>query len=154
MLTAATPPNSSNTASNRGLVKDPSKLSPLEDYWQAHQCRQDDEAVRSPPGDGSPSVMREKRRRAKSSPNGQPKIRNRAISSASALAPPGQTLSAHHPATSFSTFLDIFGPLVFPLYKAALLRKRILLIGQAPVELACNFGKLLVSLIQPILTMS
>ncbi|KAL8973673.1 MAG: hypothetical protein Q9197_002071, partial [Variospora fuerteventurae] len=85
--------------------------------------------------------MREKRRRSKSSPSGQPRTRNRAVSSASALAPPGQTLSAHHPALSLSTFLDTFGPLLFPLYKAALLRKRILLVGQAPVEVACNFGK-------------
>ena len=39
-------------------------------------------------------------------------------------------------------FLDTFGPLIFPLYKTALLRKRILLVAQAPVELACNFGQL------------
>ena len=33
-----------------------------------------------------------------------------------------------------------FGPLIFPLYKAALLRKRILLVTQAPVEIACKYG--------------
>ncbi|KAL8839005.1 MAG: hypothetical protein Q9170_001936 [Blastenia crenularia] len=123
----------------REMVKDPSKTSPLEDYWHEYECRDDEDAVRPPSGDGSPSVMREKRRRAKASPNGQPRTRNRAVSSASALAPPGQTLSTHHPALSLSTFLDTFGPLVFPLYRAALLRKRILLVGHAPVELTCNF---------------
>ena len=69
------------------------------------------------------------------------RTRNRAVSTASALAPPGQALSSHHPALSLPVMLDTFGPLIFPLYKAALLRKRILLMGQAPVELACNFGK-------------
>ncbi|KAL8656720.1 MAG: hypothetical protein Q9210_000061 [Variospora velana] len=121
------------------LVKDPSNTDPLEDYWQEHQYHEDDEASRPSSREGSPTAMREKRRRRKSSPSGQPRTRNRAVSSASALAPPGQTLSAHHPALSLSTFLDTLGPLVLPLYKAALLRKRILLVGQAPVEVACNF---------------
>lgn len=123
------------------LVKDPSEIKPLEDYWKEHQCREDEEAVRPPSGEGSPSAMREQRRQPESSPNGQLRSRSRAVSSASALALPGPRLSAHHPALSLSTFLDTFGPLVFPLYKAALLRKRILLIGHAPVELACNFGE-------------
>jgi hypothetical protein len=38
-----------------------------------------------------------------------------------------------------SALIDFFGPLIFPLYKAALLRKRILIMHEAPVELACNF---------------
>ncbi len=123
------------------LVKDPSEIKPLEDYWQEHQCSEDEEAVRRPSDEGSPSAMREQRRQAESSPKGQLRSRSRAVSSASALALPAPTLSAHHPALSLSTFLDTFGPLVFPLYRAALLRKRILLIGHAPVELACNFGE-------------
>ncbi|KAI4141868.1 MAG: hypothetical protein LQ341_003400, partial [Variospora aurantia] len=121
------------------LVQDPSNTDPLEDYWQEHQYHEDDEASRPSSQEGSPTAMREKRRRSKSSPSGQPRTRHRAVSSASALAPPGQTLSVHHPALSLSMFLDTFGPLLFPLYKAALLRKRILLVGQAPVEVACNF---------------
>ena len=68
-------------------------------------------------------------------------MRKRAVTSASALAPPGQSLDPYHPALSLPSFLDTFGPLVYPLYKAALLRKRILLVGQAPVEQACNFGR-------------
>ncbi|KAL8690063.1 MAG: hypothetical protein Q9218_004402, partial [Villophora microphyllina] len=123
----------------KNLFEDPSKTQPLEAFWQEHQYREDDNNARPNSGDGSPSALRQQRRRVKSSPNGLPRTRNRAVSSASALAPPGQTLSTHHPALSLSTFLDTFGPLVFPLYKAALLRKRILLLGQAPVQLACNF---------------
>jgi DENN domain-containing protein 11 len=49
-------------------------------------------------------------------------------------------LSPYHPAISLPTLIDTFGPLIYPLYKAALLRKRILLVTEAPVELACNFG--------------
>ena len=56
------------------------------------------------------------------------------------LGSPGQGLSPHHPALSLPRLLDTFGPLVYPLYKAALLRKRILMVTQAPVELSCNFG--------------
>ena len=68
-------------------------------------------------------------------------MRKRAVTSASTLAPPGQSLDPYHPALSLPSFLNTFGPLVFPVYKAALLRKRILLVGQAPVEQACNFGR-------------
>ena len=48
-------------------------------------------------------------------------------------------LSRFHPALSLAEFVDTFGPLVFPLYRAALARKRILLVGQPPVETACSF---------------
>ncbi|KAL8816810.1 MAG: hypothetical protein Q9223_004237 [Gallowayella weberi] len=121
------------------LLNEPINHEPLEEFWRDHQLHEDDQTISPISGEASPSALKEKRRQAKSSPNGQPRTRNRAVSSASALAPPGQTLSAHHPAQSLSTFLDTFGPLVFPLYRAALLRKRILLLGQAPVEVACHF---------------
>ncbi|KAL9040219.1 MAG: hypothetical protein Q9180_002044 [Flavoplaca navasiana] len=119
----------------RKLVKDPTKKHLLDNLWQEHRLQEDEHATRPPSVEGSPSALK-----GKSSPNGQPPTRNRAVSSASALAPPGQTLSAHHPALSLPTYLDTFGPLVFPLYKAALLRKRVLLISHAPVELACHFA--------------
>jgi hypothetical protein len=48
------------------------------------------------------------------------------------------TLASHHPAASLLELLDLFGPLLFPLYRAALLRKRILLVTEAPVEFADN----------------
>jgi hypothetical protein len=68
--------------------------------------------------------------------------RKRSISDTAALVAPGQTLSLYHPALSLPEFVDTFGPLVFPLYRAALNRQRILLITGAPVELACNYGAL------------
>lgn len=73
--------------------------------------------------------------------NGQPRKRNRGASSASAMLS-GLALSLHHPALSLLDFLDTFGPLVFPIFRAALVRKRILLVGPAPVEQMCNFGRL------------
>jgi hypothetical protein len=71
--------------------------------------------------------------------NGGPH-RNRATSDATPLSSSPQTLSPYHPALSLPEFITTFGPLVFPLYRAALLRKRILIVGEAPVQMPCNFG--------------
>ncbi|CAK7236389.1 hypothetical protein SCUCBS95973_009591, partial [Sporothrix curviconia] len=66
--------------------------------------------------------------------------RNRSASDGTALLlPPGHHLSPHHPAWSLTALLDTFGPLVFPIYRAALLRKRILISTHAPVREANNF---------------
>ena len=123
----------------RTLVQDPAKTEVLEDFWLAHKLPDDEEPRKEPESslpDGQP-----KSRRRQASSKARTRTRNRAVSTASALVPPGQSLSPHHPALSLPALLDTFGPLIFPLYRAALLRKRILLIGQAPVELACNFGE-------------
>jgi hypothetical protein len=42
---------------------------------------------------------------------------------------------------SFHGFVDRFGPDIFVLWKAALLRKRIMLINMPPMEVACKYGK-------------
>ena len=123
----------------RTVVQDPAKTQPLEDFWLAHKLSTEEDLQKE--AAESPSDGQAKRKMSQASPNGKTRTRNRAVSTASALAPPGQSLSPHHPALSLPVLLDTFGPLIFPLYKAALLRKRILLVGQAPVELACNFGK-------------
>lgn len=44
----------------------------------------------------------------------------------------------NHPALYMPDFLDSFGPLIFPLYRAALLRKRMLLLSHPPVQHNCN----------------
>jgi hypothetical protein len=51
------------------------------------------------------------------------------------------TLPCYHPALAITDYLDMFGPLIFPLHRAALLRKRILIIASAPIKQACEFGK-------------
>lgn len=62
----------------------------------------------------------------------------RSMSTVSAFTPGTRSLTPHHPATKLVDMLELFGPLIFPLYRAALLRKRILLVSEAPVEFACN----------------
>ncbi|KAH9826352.1 Protein LCHN [Teratosphaeria destructans] len=44
---------------------------------------------------------------------------------------------ADHPALYMPGLLDSFGPLIFPLYRAALLRKRILFLTTPPVQRSC-----------------
>jgi len=66
--------------------------------------------------------------------------RNRSASDGTVLLPAGHTLSAHHPAWSLPHLLEIFGPLIFPIHRAALLRKRILITAHAPVQETCDFG--------------
>lgn len=122
----------------RTLVHDPANTQPLEDFWRASKLPAKEDLQYE--AAESPSSGLAKRKHSQASPSGERRTRNRAFSTASALAPPGQSLSPHHPALSLRALLDTFGPLVFPLYKAALLRKRILLVGQTPVEMACNFG--------------
>lgn len=49
-------------------------------------------------------------------------------------------LTKSHPVLSIPNYIDLFGPLLFPLHRLALLRRRILLVTQPPVQLACKFG--------------
>jgi hypothetical protein len=57
------------------------------------------------------------------------------------VLPSDQSLHPFHPARSIVQYIEVFGPLVFRLQQAALLRKRILFIGPPPVRAACEFGK-------------
>ncbi|KAH6841088.1 hypothetical protein B0I37DRAFT_331925 [Chaetomium sp. MPI-CAGE-AT-0009] len=70
---------------------------------------------------------------------GKGHARNRSASDGAALIPPGHRLSPFHPAWSLTSLLDTFGPLIFPIHRAALLRKRILISCHAPVHEVCNF---------------
>lgn len=49
-------------------------------------------------------------------------------------------LPRHHPGHAIVEILDLLGPLLFPLYRAALLRHRILILKKPPVELSCHLG--------------
>ncbi|KAJ8102895.1 hypothetical protein POJ06DRAFT_246006 [Lipomyces tetrasporus] len=48
-------------------------------------------------------------------------------------------LPKSHPAHSLPSFLDTFGPLVFKVWKAALARERILVVGDVPIEQGCHY---------------
>ncbi|RYC56174.1 hypothetical protein CHU98_g10033 [Xylaria longipes] len=106
----------------------------LEEYWEKNQARDstaDEAASKDDPE--SPIAI------AKSPKISRAHNRNRSASDGTALMLPGHRLSPFHPAWSLTKLLDTFGPLIFPIHRAALLRKRILISGHAPVEQACNF---------------
>ena len=124
----------------RSLSHDKRNTQPLQDYWEAHQLH-DSDGVSDSAAD-FPSTAKAKQVEPQSFSNGTTHKRSRAVSTASALAPSSQKLSSYHPAHALRTFLETFGPLCFPVYKIALLRRRILLATHAPVELACKFGML------------
>ncbi|KAI1502671.1 hypothetical protein F5X99DRAFT_378053 [Biscogniauxia marginata] len=119
------------------LATNNKKIDILEQYWEKSQARDDapnqDPAVPKETVQ-SPSVSFQTPHK---SPRGH--ARNRSASDGTALIPPGHRLSPFHPAWSLTKLLDTFGPLIFPIHRAALLRKRILISGHAPVQEACNF---------------
>lgn len=115
-----------------------SDTQPLVDYWEKH-CVLEDEAktlTESPPD--SPAILRAKSNGDR--PDTQ--RRGRTSSEAAALETARPVLAPFHPALSLPDFIDAFGPLVFPLYRAALLRKRILFVTDAPVQTSCDYGML------------
>lgn len=50
-------------------------------------------------------------------------------------------LPSSHPATTIHEVFEIFGPLIFPLHRAAILRKRILFLCSPPLKRVCNLGQ-------------
>jgi hypothetical protein len=104
------------------LADDSETVTPLEEFWQEQTSRHSSTGEASDHGD------------AKSH------SRVRAISTVSAVMKDEESLPDYHPALSILRYLDVFGPLVFRLQQAALLRKRILFIGMPPVRTACEFG--------------
>jgi hypothetical protein len=100
------------------LAEDPEAVAPLEEFWGEQTTRPHGEA----------------------STEGKGHSRARAISTVSAVNKDDERLPAYHPALSILQYIDIFGPLVFRLQQAALLRKRILFVGSPPVRAMCEFG--------------
>ncbi|KAB5523037.1 hypothetical protein GE09DRAFT_1043556 [Coniochaeta sp. 2T2.1] len=112
------------------LTADRKQTDILEKYWKEHGVRETTapQPQRETPL-ASPVVTKPKSGHA----------RNRSASDGTALIPPGHRLSPYHPAWSLTTLLEAFGPLIFPIHRAALLRKRILISTHAPVHEVCNF---------------
>ncbi|KAI2642842.1 hypothetical protein GGS21DRAFT_499899 [Xylaria nigripes] len=115
------------------LAIDSKDVGTLQEYWeknQVHDHTEDDAVAKE--DNRTPTTARKPR---------TPKdpTRKRSVSDGAALMLPGHRLSPFHPAWSLTKLLDTFGPLIFPIHRAALLRKRILISGHAPVEEACNF---------------
>ncbi|KAH6644810.1 hypothetical protein C7974DRAFT_408457 [Boeremia exigua] len=71
--------------------------------------------------------------------DGKGVTRDRAISTATKVPTDDERLPEYHPALAILQYLELFGPLVFRLQQAALLRKRILFVGSPPVRATCEF---------------
>ncbi|OHW92130.1 DUF2347 superfamily protein [Colletotrichum incanum] len=116
------------------LAEDRKNTGLLDEYWEKNKAKEGAEQQR--PAMESPSI-------SFSAQAAQPKKanhnRNRSASDGASLLPSGHRLSPYHPAWSLTTLLDTFGPLIFPIHRAALLRKRILISCHAPVREICNF---------------
>ncbi|KAI9646068.1 hypothetical protein NHQ30_005506 [Ciborinia camelliae] len=119
------------------LILDESKTERLEEFWEIHKG---DDLGKHKETDSlldSPTSARFKARNTP--PKSKGHNRNRSASDGGALLPPGHILSAYHPAWSLPRLLETFGPLIFPMHRAALLRKRILISAHAPVHETCDF---------------
>lgn len=113
----------------RDAIEDGKDRSTLESYWKEHKLDEDSQ-IEAP----TPSTVRRP-----SLPAGLERKRKRARSDASTGLGTDRGVASDHPALAISDLLDTFGPLIFPIYRAALLRKRILILGNPPVQRSCNF---------------
>ncbi len=107
----------------------------LEEFWGKNRLQQEDAEEAEEAEDESPIP-----KPLENSPRQNGYRRPRAIADFTAMTTLHQTLPPHHPAISLPRLINNFGPLIFPLYRAGLLRKRILMVGEPPVESNCNFG--------------
>ncbi|CCU82685.1 unnamed protein product [Blumeria hordei] len=120
------------------LIHDTSKTKVLEDYWEQHKelnlsIHFDHESLLDTPSNPEFKSL-------PSSPS-KPRIqkRNLSTSDAPSCVPSQDTLPDNHPASSISSLLETFGPLIFPVYRAALLRQRILITTTVPIQEVCKY---------------
>lgn len=106
------------------VVKNKSDTRPLEQFWK--QCTKDDADNTSQSQSPTAGLKRK-----------------RDMSDATTSLLDHSPLVSDHPALSMPALLETVGPLLFPLARAALLRKRILVLGSAPVQQTCNYVYLL-----------
>ncbi|KAK6843240.1 hypothetical protein PG987_004100 [Apiospora arundinis] len=126
------------------LADDAKQTQLLEQYWEKHQARDSEEQKKNgaddtakEPADGATSTQTQQKQQVKTSKRAH--LRSRSASDGAALLQPEHKLSNFHPAWSLKKLLDTFGPLIFPIHRAALLRKRILISCHAPVQEINNF---------------
>lgn len=119
---------------HRKCADDVTNTQALAEYWEKHHVRDDDVKPSDTPPD-SPAVFR-----MRSKPGLEVSQPRRSISEATGLETTRPVLAPFHPALSLPDFVGTFGPLIFPLFRASLLRKRILIMSEAPVQISCDFG--------------
>ncbi|KAK8126209.1 uncharacterized protein PG998_001968 [Apiospora kogelbergensis] len=124
------------------LADDAKRTEVLEQYWEKHQARESEEqknnSVGNAPDDPAGGATAQAQQQQPRTPK-RAQLRSRSASDGAALLQPEHKLSNFHPAWSLKKLLDTFGPLIFPIHRAALLRKRILISCHAPVQETNNF---------------
>ncbi|KAG6141032.1 hypothetical protein E4U28_003220 [Claviceps purpurea] len=111
------------------LAKDRNRIDILERYWDTNKAGHGEDDGTQNPAHFPDTPPQEPTRHG----------RRRSASDGIALIPHEHNLSPYHPAWSLVNLLDKFGPLIFPIHRAALLRKRILISCHAPVHEVCDF---------------
>ncbi|KAF4637885.1 hypothetical protein G7Y89_g184 [Cudoniella acicularis] len=114
------------------LIHNTTQTEVLEHFWEENKTRGATPSIETESIESPTSIQFKPIRNAPGKAKGH--SRNRSASDGAALLPPGQHLSAYHPAWSLPNLLETFGPLIFPIHRAALLRKRILITAHAPVQ--------------------
>ncbi|PKS10275.1 hypothetical protein jhhlp_002026 [Lomentospora prolificans] len=120
------------------LAVDRKRTAMLEAYWERCKASSDGKSPTTRPNEtpiASPTIALQQTLSNRSKGHS----RNRSASDGGAIFHPGHSLSKYHPARSLNAMVDVFGPLIFPIHRAAMLRKRILISCQAPVHEMCNF---------------
>ncbi|KAM0456203.1 hypothetical protein ACHAPV_007451 [Trichoderma viride] len=113
------------------LVKDRNQTEILEKYWNTNKAKEGETfSTMASPISPVPDPLRKAHER------------NSSLTDGVSLFQPEHKLSPYHPAWSLPELLDRFGPLIFPIHRAALLRQRILISCHAPVHEICNFDSL------------
>lgn len=109
---------------SKELVLSSVNTNSLVDYWEEFGAAADDNF-------SSPQL----------SPFTLAQRKTRAMSSATLSMDEKHSLPNYHPALAILNYIDVFGPLIFPIHRAALLRKRILFVNSPPIRQSCEFGK-------------
>ena len=123
-------PLSTFTKQDRSQIEDVENTSRLEQFWEQNRLR---------PNDPNPQTPIESSENLSNS-NGYQK--SRSMSSGTHYISANHSLTPHHPATTLLDSLNLFGPLIFTVFRAALLHQRILIVIDTPVEFTCNLGML------------
>lgn len=109
------------------VVKDTSDTRHLELFWKKHRADENlSRSLATVNAVGSPTAENRKRKRAPSE------------ATLAGFKNDGQVWPKDHPALAIPALFESFGPLIFPLQRAALLRKRVLFLGSTPVQKNCN----------------
>lgn len=134
---------------SKEFAKDVSKYDALEEFWKAQRL---DEAVDTDSAMGvqtpeSTFSLRQRRSPSRRSVMSYRRQANRSRSN-SELMPTVRYRSLHpsDPSRSLIQLIEALGPLIFPVYRAALSRKRILVFAEPPVEKTCHYVSTIASL--------